>query len=186
MFMHLCRAGRLLFRPSGLTEMELTTVERHVKPARHRQERTHGRACLVVLAFCHRAAHWNASGADWVAQRAVRFFGECHHPQVSGSAGQKLCRNVRATRMGRCDAQAGQAGTRHARRGIGAPEHGPTCRTTAAAKTRSGPIDRNGTRADARSIGIGRICGCSGPNRGQEVLRLEAGARTSCRLCYEF
>ena len=31
MFMHLSRAGRLLFRPSGLTEMELTTVEGHVK-----------------------------------------------------------------------------------------------------------------------------------------------------------
>jgi len=30
MFMHLCQAGRLLFRPSGLPEMELTTVERHV------------------------------------------------------------------------------------------------------------------------------------------------------------
>jgi len=30
-FMHLCQAGRLLLWPSGLTEMELTTVERHVK-----------------------------------------------------------------------------------------------------------------------------------------------------------
>ena len=31
MFMHLFQAGRLLFRPSGLTEMKFTLVERHVK-----------------------------------------------------------------------------------------------------------------------------------------------------------
>jgi len=31
MFIHLCQAGRVLFGPSGLSEMELTTVERRVK-----------------------------------------------------------------------------------------------------------------------------------------------------------
>jgi len=31
MFTHLCQEGRLLFRPSGLTEMVLTLVERHFK-----------------------------------------------------------------------------------------------------------------------------------------------------------